>query len=307
MKRLIIPAVILVVIVAVWFIQSKLEHKRITGKSIDNFLELDSAEINRIDTKTSDDAFTFRLDAGRWYIAVDSEHRRADSMAVYNMINVALDLKVGNVISENPERRKDFMVDDSSGNLVKFYHDDRLLNEVIVGKVSNDYAHTYIRKPESNEVYLAEGLITFAYKRKLTQWLDKTMFSFAPGSIQAVEMDADKKAYKLWRGESGWYVGARPYRDSSLADSIQAAVFVATLRTLSAKDFVNAADSGMIDFNNPSLNLTVYLIDGTSRSLTFAAVSEETSRVFCRMPEYNDTYVIYRSAFDNIKKDISLF
>jgi len=307
MKRLIIPAAVLIVIAAAWFIQDKLEHKQIRGKSIENFLEIDREQINRIDIGNAGDILTFRLDNFKWYVTVDSVHRRADSMAVNNMINVASDLKAGNVISQNPERQKDFMVDELSGTFVRFYRDDRLLSDVVVGKVANDYSHTYIRKPESDEVYLAEGLITYAFKRNVTQWLDKTLYSFGADKITAIEIDADKKAWKLWRGDDGWYVGPRPYRDSSLADSMQAAVYVGSMQTLVAGDFVNAADSGMIDFDHPSLNLKIYLADGAVISLTFAALNEGTSRVFCRTPEYDDTFVIYRSKFDNIKKDLSEF
>ncbi|PKK83870.1 MAG: hypothetical protein CVT49_06355 [candidate division Zixibacteria bacterium HGW-Zixibacteria-1] len=307
MKRLIIPAIVLIAIGLAWLIQSRLENKRIRGKTIDNFLEINSEDISRIDVSAPDDTLVFRLDGGHWFVTIYSLYRRADTMAVRNMIRTAVDLKVGNVISQNAERRKDFMVDDTGGNLVQFYRDDRLLSEIIIGKPANDYSHTYIRKPGDDEVYLADGLITFVYRRQKTQWLDKTIFSFAPGSINSVEFDLDRKTYRLWRGDSAWFIGERPYLDSALADSVKTSLFIGTIVNLVANDFVNAADSGLINFDSPSLNLKVSLVDGTTRSLTFAAVNDETNRVFCRTPEYSDTFVLYRSKFDNLKKDLTGF
>ncbi|MEW5922805.1 MAG: DUF4340 domain-containing protein [Candidatus Zixiibacteriota bacterium] len=307
MKRLIIPVAVLVVIGLAWLIQSRLENKRIRGKTYENFLGLSDEEINRIDILGPEDTLMFRLDGANWYVTIDSLYRRADTMAVRNMIKTAIDMKVGNVISQNAERRKDFMVDDTGGNLIRFYRDDRLLSEIIIGKPANDYTHTYIRKPGEDEVYLANGLLTYAYRRQKTQWFDKTIFSIPPVTINSVELDYDKKAYKLWQADSVWFYGERPFRDSSLADTIKTRIFLTSICNLNANDFVNAADSGLIDFDNPSLTLKISLADGTARSVVFSAVNEGTSRVFCRTPDFNDTFVIFRSRFDNLKKDLSGF
>ena len=307
MKRLIIPVAVLVVIGLAWFIQSHLENKRIRGKTYDNFLGLNDSEINRIDILGPEDTLTFRLDGDNWYVTVDSLYRSADTMSIRNVIKTAIDLKVGNVISQNAERRKDFMVDDAGGNLVRFYQNDRLLSEIIIGKPANDFTHTYIRKPGDDEVYLADGLITYAYRRQRTQWFNKTIFFIPPVTVKSVELDYDKKARKLWQSDSIWFYGERPYRDSSLADTIKTRMFLTTLCNLQANDFVNAADSGLIDFDNPSLALKMTLTDGTVKSLVFAAVNESTSRVFCRTPDYSDTFVVFRSRFDNLKKDLAEF
>ena len=307
MKRLAVPAVILIVIAVVWIIQSRLEHKRITGRTVDNFLELNAEDINRIEIKSPRDTLIFGLDAGQWYLTMDTSRRRADSMSVYSIIKIAAEMKVGNIISQNPERQRDFMVDDIAGTLVQIFRDDRMLSEIIIGKPSNDYSHTYVRKPGSEEVYLAEGPISYAFVRPKTQWLDKTIFSFVPGTINSVEFDYGENALKIWRGDSVWYKGSPPYRDSGVTDSIKTDLFLSTLGTLKANDFANAADSGMINFDNPSLTLKVTLTDGTVRSLIFAAENAETSRVFCRMPEYDDIFVVYKSKFENIKKDLSGF
>lgn len=307
MKRLIIPVIVLVIIGLAWFIQSHLENKRIRGKTFENFLGLNDEEINRIDVLGPEDTLSFRLDGGNWYVAVDSLYRPADTMAVRNMIRLALEMKVGNVISQNAERRKDFMVDDTGGNLVRFYQNDRLLSEIIIGKQSNDFSHTYIRRPGDDEVYLADGLLTYAYRRQKTQWFNKTIFSIPPVTVRSVELDYDKQAHKFWLADSVWFYGERPYRDSTLADTIKTRMLLTTLCNLSANDFVNAADSGLIDFDNPSLTLKITLADGSIKSLVFAAVNETTSRVFCRTPDYTDTFVIFRSRYDNLKKDLAEF
>lgn len=297
---------LLVVILAIWIVQSSLEKKRITGRTIDNFLELNPADINRIAVITKSDTLSLQFDRGLWYLGGDTP-RRTDSMAVRNMLSAAVDMKIGNVISQNPEKQQDFAVDSTDGIFAEFYRDDRLLSSIIIGKMANDYAHTYVRKPGSDEVYLAEGLLTYVFNRQRTQWLDKTIFSFVPGSVASVEFMYADRSYRLSVHDTISYIARSPYRDSIIADSAKAATFLNQLTRLNANDFVNASDSGLIDFSEFSLTLNVTLADNTTSTLNFSRVNEESSRVYCRIPGYDETFVIYQSRYQNLKKDFSSF
>jgi len=306
MKRLAIPIAILVVILIIWLVQSKMETNRITGKVIENFLELDANDINKIVIMNNDDTLTFSKEQDNWFL-LDSLPRRADSMAIGNMVTTAAEIRVGNVISQNIERQGDFMVDEIMGNLVRFYRDDILLNEVIIGKMASDRTHTYIRKPDSDEVYLAEGLLSYTFNRQKTQWLDKTIFSFVPGSITNVELIYPDRSLKLFAGDSLWYVAQKPYKDSIMADSIKMGAFLGIIGKLHANDFMNAADSGLVDFDNFSLKANISLIDGTAHSIEFAKVNEDNNRVYCRKSGLNEVFVIYISRFGTLKKKLSDF
>jgi hypothetical protein len=306
MKRLAIPVAILVVILIIWLVQSKMETRRITGKVIENFLELDADDINKIVIINNDDTLTFRNEQDNWFL-LDSLPRRADSMAVSNMVTSAAEIRVGNVISQNIERQGDFMVDKIMGNLVRFYRDDILLNEVIIGKMASDRTHTYIRKPDSDEVYLAEGLLSYTFKRQKTQWLDKTIFSFVPGSITNVELIYPDRSLKLSAGDSLWYVAKKPYKDSVVADSAKLDAFFQLIGRLHANDFINAADNGLIDFDNFSLKINVSLIDGTTHSIEFAKVNEGNNRIYCRKQGLGEVFVINLSRFGVLKKNFSDF
>jgi hypothetical protein len=306
MKRLAIPLVILVVILIAWIVQSNLEKRRISGRIIDNFLELNVNDINKIVIRTKSDTVAFKKDGGHWYVR-DSVPRLADSNSIKNVITTATELKVGNVISQNPERQPDFMVDTLLGNIVSFYNDDKLLSSVVIGKMAQDYAHTYVRKPGSDEVYLAEGMLTYVFNRKSTQWLDKTIFSFSPEALASVEFVYDDRAYKISRSVTDWYVSKRPYKDSILADSMKIKQVIAQVTKLNANDFVNAADSGKIDFDHLSLILNVSLVDGSTHTLDFASVSEETNRVFCRKSGFDETFVVFKSRFGILQKEFKDF
>jgi hypothetical protein len=307
MKRLIIPLGILIVILAIWLVQSKMESKRISGKTIDNFLNLDAERINKIVLHTKNDTLTFYLQGGTWY-AQDTVPRWADTLAINNMITTAVGLKVGNIISQNPDLQTSFQVD-STGNLAEFYDGDRLLSAVLVGKVSSDYSHTYVRKPGSDNVYLAEGLLTYVFNRQRIQWLDRTILSVAPDLIAAVEISYPQEniAYKIFRHDSLWFVAKSPYTDSILADSQKVASYIIQFQSLIASDFTKATDDGLIDFDSLSLVLNLSLVDGATRSVSFAKIVPEGSRVYCRKPDLEEPLVIYKSKYQNLAKRFADF
>ena len=306
MRRLLIPVILLVAIIAVWLIQSNLEEKRITGKTVENFLSLSAADINKITVITSRDSLNLQKNGESRFLQ-GTMPRRADTLAINNILAQASGIKVGNVVSQNPQRQAEFMVGDNNGILVHFYRDDELLNSLIIGKMSNDYAHTYVRKPGSNDVYIADGGLTYTFNRQPTQWLDKTIFSFVPGTIESIEFVYQDKACRLSRGDSYWYISKRPYSDSLMADSLKTRAFVGQINRIVAADFTNATDSGMIDFGDLSLTLTIKLVDGTTHTLRFARVNENSNRIYCRKPDFDDTFVIYKSKFDSFKKEFSDF
>jgi Domain of unknown function (DUF4340) len=307
MKRVIIPAIILIVILAIWYVQNKMESRQMSARTIDNFLGLDPAEINKVTVKTARDTLTFTMENGRWMLQGQMP-RLTDSMAVENMISTAAGIKVGSVISENPERQKDFMVDSVSGNLIRFYSGDRLLNAIIVGKMTPDYTHTYLRKPGSNEVFEGMGMLTYVFSRARNQWLNRTIFAFNPNSVRQVELDYPDKAYRLNFSGSKWYIAKKPYRDSVQADSIKVVTYLARVSNFDGSDFADITDTGKVNFDRISLSLKITLEGETAPHVVdFADTIPDFSRFYCRVPGREDTLVVYKSTYESIKKQFADF
>lgn len=306
MKRLLIPGLILIAIAAIWLFQSKMETKRTSPRSIENFLKLDQEEINRITVKTAADFAAFSLKNGRWYID-DAHPKLADSAAVENMITSSINLKVGNVISENPERQRDFMVDSITGNFIQFYNGDKLLSSIFIGKMTSDYSHSYVRKPGSKEVYLSEGLLTYIFNRRRAQWLNRNILSFQPANVREVEFIYPDKSILIRHSITEWYVSKSPYTDSLPTDSMKTDVFLRQAGNLKASDFANESDSGKINFGLPAMTMKATLLDGTAQTVEFASADSTANRYYCRRPDIEDVFVISGSAYDNMLKEFADF
>lgn len=307
MKRLMIPAIILVAAVIIWLVQSSYEEKRISGAIIENFLELNAAEINRIIIVTPGDTLKFFREDPVWLLENDPLPKRADMMVMNNVIRAAVSITVGNVISENPEQQSLFKVDSVSGVLVGFYNDDKLLNSIIIGKLTGDNAHTYLRIPGSDEVYTSAEVLTYTFNRNRNQWLDKTIFAMNPELIQSVELIHPDNSTKLSFSEGVWYVSNKPYTDKIQADTAKVTGFLRRLCILRGNDFANISDKGNINFEKPALIIDISLPDGSQQIEFSEIIDKELGRYYCRRPNQQDTLVVSMPVFSDINKDFAGF
>jgi hypothetical protein len=306
MKRILIPAVVLVVILAIWIVQSKIEENRIRGKTIENFMKLERGKVNKITIKTASEKLSFFLKDGRWYVDGDVP-KLADSAAIDNMINTAANLRVGNVISENPERQRDFQVDTISGSAATFFDGDRELASIIIGKMTPDFAHSYVRAPGSNDVYLSEGMITYIFNRRRAQWLNRSIFSFQPELAREAEFIYPDKQFHIRKGLDAWYVSKAPYADSLPTDSMKTDVFLRQAGNLKASDFANEADSGKYSFSPPALSIKVSLLNGSTQTVDFSPTDTTANRLYCRQAGSDDVFVISKGLYNNMLKQFADF
>jgi len=105
MKRLVIPIAILAIILVIWLIQSKFESNRMSGKTIENFLDIKADNIDKIFIKNPVDSFTFSLENGVWLMDDSLSPRKCDSLALSSIIVEAANIKAGSVISQTGSDR----------------------------------------------------------------------------------------------------------------------------------------------------------------------------------------------------------
>ena len=307
MKRLIIPAIVLIVAVLIWVLQSSYEKKRISGETVENFLELNQENVNKMAVYSGADSLIFIKENNNWFLQGEKP-QLADGMVMNNVLDAAQSLTVGKVFSENPSLQFSFQVDTVNGTRVEFYDGEQMQSSIIIGKLTQDYTHTYVRRPASNEVYIADGVLTYTFKRKKAQWLDKTIFSIDPETIDNIEILHEKKSYKLWRVDEGWYIAKKPYKDSIIADTSTTEVYLNQLCYLKASDLINANDSGKINFDEISLKLGLNAINGSHYEVEFAEIKDSTAvRFYCRTADREDTLVISKPIFGSLSKEFADF
>jgi hypothetical protein len=300
MKRLLIPLIILAVIVIIWLVQSGLEERKISLKKVENFLDIDIAAVDRIEVITKIDSVMLYKENSRWYLQ-DTIPRLADQNVINNVLDVSDTLQVESIVSQNPENQHEFEVDDKNGMLISFFQGGEKKNSLVVGKMNRGFTHTYIRKPESDDVYLCVGPLSYVFNRPGTGWLDRTILSIMSGNVAVVEFQYPDRSFKLIKKDTSWVVSLPPYIDSTKADTKIVDPLISKLLILEATDFVNAADSGLVDFENPSLVINFELLSGNSETITFGVEYPDGVRRYCVKKGLSEIFVIKRSLYDTFK------
>ncbi len=307
MKRLAFPTLILIIVAAIWLIYSNYESNRISGRTVDNFLGLNPDEVDSITIITPIDTTILYIENERWYLA-DSIPRLAEAPAISNVLAKSSEIEVGDIHSENPARQDEFQVSDNLGIHVSYYSEGKLLNSIIVGKPSQDYQYSYVRLSGEDAVYKAKGVLAFVFARERNQWLDRAIFSFSPDSIAAMEFIYPDKGYRIELTDSVWYLSKISSKEKNVADTAKIRVAKLLISSLKANDFINATDSGKINFDKIAFTLKVRLLDDTAYGLEFSEVKDDAHRHYCRRSDLgDDIFVIFTSVYGSLTRDISHF
>ena len=301
-KKQYISIIILVLLVALYFLVEHRESLMTAPKSVENFLGVDTSQVTKITIGRLGGATTLTRASGNWYVLEGEEHRTADPDAARQLIDMVGGMKVGNVISDNPENQIKFQVDTLTGFTVSLYSGDNLLSAVVIGKMA-DYMHTYVRLRDENKVYIADGMMSHLFNRAPSDWRDKTIFDLPTTQVQSVEFTFGDEHYRVSRTDTVWWISEPPFDGAVEADQDSVSALLSALCALKAGGFATAYDTTEYSFENIGYTATVTMLDGSTRLLEGAVVEEDANRHFVRIPEDNSVFIIFDSPWQKIAKN----
>jgi hypothetical protein len=298
MKKPVVSILVLVLLVVVYLLVEHQRSSNVAPKLVDNFLGVDTTEVTKITIGRLGSALTLEKVAGEWYVMQDEPHKTEANM-MQQLLNILGEMKVGNVISDNPSNQIKFQVDTLTGFTVSIYSGDDILSSVVIGKMA-DYTHTYVRLVDENEVYIAEGMMSHLMNRPPADWRDKTILDLDPNQIQAVEIRFGDQRYAITRADTVWQLQAEATDEVVAVDQDKAIELINSLSSLKADGFATEMDE--YDFSEIGYSAKITLSDGGVNLIEAAIFDEETGRYFLRIPEIKSIFVLYDSSWKNIAK-----
>jgi hypothetical protein len=291
-RSILIPLLILVGLLIIYLLVRSGERQEITPDVTDNFLGIDSGYVNQIVLKKLGSEIRFEKRSDTWFVDDDGRLREAADQAVSGLVDLSYDLSVGEIVSSNPEKRILFQVDSLTGTRLEFYREDTYLAGVIVGKMGPDYSSTYMRKPESNDVYLAEGSYAQLFNRPPSAFMDKTLLELEPGQIRTIEYTGRETNYTIQWLDTAWTVV--PHSDESFtANDAKVERTVRRFSNLTFSEFVDEPAALQIDFNNPELQVVISLADGSEASLALVPEGGESKNYYVKSSADPEPYIVY--------------
>lgn len=303
-KSLLVLVALLLVLLAVFLWSSHSEKEAIAPSEVDNFVALDSGAVNKIEVKKLGSHLEFTRQPDGWYLVDSTRTYKTAAGMVEDIEKLSYGLDVGEMVSDNPEKQMLFQVDTLLATYVQFYRDGNLLGALYVGKAGPSYQETYVRKPGSDEVYLAKGSLSYLFNRPPSGFRDKTLLSLKPDQISTIQLSGKETDYSIMHQDTLWKV-LPAEGEAFVGDQAKIGRLIAQLGNFRFNDFVTNPDSLNISFNKPDFVMEIGLADGTDRRLDFVAEGGDSRNYYVKSSTADEPYVIYDYMVNNLAKKSS--
>ena len=313
-KTTIILAAVLAVQLGIWAIASNDEHH---VEQKEAFLSNDTSEVDFIHISNKDGDVTMERIGAQWKIT-DPYNYPANSRYTNRMLEKLAELELETLITSSKSKFKDYEVDDSTAAYVEIGKKDGVIDKFYSGKPSKNYTHTYMRRADSDEVWLVSGNPRTPLRRRPKDWRDKKILGLDRTLIERILLKHPKETVELVRtissplldttlvqADTSWSVipkRGKPFspEDRSLNRMMN------TFSRMNSTDFRMEGIDEMPDFSKPEFTVEVFLEGGQHVIVDFiqeAPDDEDNTHWLVRKDgDESVIYVIYQSSVKNLRK-----
>ena len=240
--------------------ENKAEYSKI-------FPKFDPENVDKIIIKKFMNTTTIEKQDSGWFVVDSAMTVRADSGNVKSLLKDLGNIEILSLRSQSKKSHFKMKVDTLQGARITLLSGKDTLCDIIIGGMSG-FGLTYVRKPDSDNVYEAKGFLT-RYS-SITDWRDKTIVSVEPESVKSFSFRFPEGGYKLERTDSGWIATDLKSGETVRADSTKVIAVLRSLSRFMAPTFPRLPDdTAGIDFSKPDYEAKILLNDGSEKN--FAA------------------------------------
>jgi hypothetical protein len=298
MKRLGILAAVFLVLALALVVQ-RIQRRQIVVSAPAETLKIDPDRVTRLRIERhGEKPVVLERVAGSWKITSPVEYR-ANEQAVTAVLDALKSLQLEDVISTNPKNQGTYQVD-SMGTRVQAQEGDKTVLEIVVGKNTPDFGHTYVRPASTQDVYRAVGVLSYNFNKRPDDWRDKAILSVNPSNVDKVvlEYPKEKRQVVVARVDSTWTVAADG-KPPEKADSTSASQLVNSAANLTTANFATPEEAAAADFTQPTFRLLVEA-DGGPQTVDFVEAGE--NKVYARKTGDTTTYQLYKPSLNLLMK-----
>lgn len=314
MKRPIaILSIILVVQILVMVLVST-DTNKITKKEA--FLKSDTSKVDYIKIQNDNGTLVMKRIGANWKMTEPIEWK-ANSSYIQTLLEKMADLKLESAITSNEDKYVLYELDGAIAKYIEIGVEGGVIDKFYCGKASENYQHTYVRRADSDEVWMVSGSPRSSFTREPEMWRDKEMLALDKSMIERIKLIFPNDVITLNRtinaggqSDSGFVLPDTSWMatksNGESFEPVEKATnrITNTLKRLNAMKFIDAATDTMPDFSNPEFTIEVYLEGGQKEVLDFIPKADEETRYIARLNGDESTvFVIYQSTVKNLQKD----
>ena len=197
-KKLIILGAVAVIMVLLTVVQSYISNRPVRTMTMDSPLiqGLKTSDIDRIILGPPDKMLTLKKGGDQFFL-VDKDDYPASTRQINNLITSSLDIRIKELITDNPKNFKDLdLTQDTATSVIKFLNaEEELITGILVGKRDEMAKGDYVRL-----ISIDQGIDKKAYLSLNVPFLDMTALSYLDKRLFKTEKQAISKVTVIGPG-----------------------------------------------------------------------------------------------------------
>jgi hypothetical protein len=257
-------------------------------------------QVKKIVVKKSNAITTLENRDNLWCI-LDKEDYPADPAIVEGVIKKIQGFKKINLASRKKDKHSLFEVKEGMGVEVTLLGSEKKeLARFLIGKNGPDFLSTYVRKADSDDVYLYDDYLKGDFDKQVNNWRDKTIVAFNPSEVVTLTISKlkEKETIALTKDTQGNWQLEEPM--SGLAENSPIEKILTTLGNLKAADFADEEkelkDSGI---DNPTYQIAVRLKDNRKKTL-LVGNAKERGQYYAKNDEKKYLFLLDHTTVENL-------
>ncbi|MEW5875663.1 MAG: DUF4340 domain-containing protein [Candidatus Zixiibacteriota bacterium] len=303
MKRnLVTLAVVLLVLWGGWYMYSSSEKKELSVTERHDFFWVDTLKVDSVYFKYAD--WTHLVKRGdRWVVRTPSTEVPANANLLSRVMNSSNTMVLENIISTNPVKSERFEVDTLRGRIMRCFGGGETLAEFVIGKIGGDLSHTYVRRLDSDTVYLARGQFQQLFTMMPDMWKSLTVFEFDSSMVDSIRWSYPDVETKLFRApDRSWLAWRTGMKEPVPADTTSARARLAAMAPLKVDGYHPEGSPGAPTFDTLGLQLIVNTSDGRADTLICNTLPEGSQKTYARRPgREHPIYIFFGPDYGRIK------
>jgi hypothetical protein len=266
------------------------------------FSELQIDEVKKLQVKRAADTGVTLIKRDNDWFVVGEEEYPADPVLVEEAVGKIQRIQKINLASKKKGKHALFEVAEGMATeVLLFGPKEKEIAHLYIGKSGPDLFSTYIRRADSDEVYLLEEHLKGQFEREVNNWRDKRIFDFNAGGATALRIVKEEETIVLSKDtEENWHLEAPV---SSLAEKAEVENVLRAFSSLRAADFAAKEEIGESGIDNPTHRISVELKDGQKKTLLVGNLKGE-HQYFAKNEEKKYIYVMYKSTLENLTPEV---
>ena len=287
-STILLIATLLVLVAIVYFFLPSEKEREASYKIPVVSVAIDSASIVKIEVKQPARSVVIENIGGIWTVTTPLR-AAADPIAVAQLLNGLSKFKVGSHISSNPDRQRLFQVD-SAGTFLSLTDRSGKVVSMIVGKMGPSFSEIYFRLPDSKDVYLGNGIDSWAINKNLKDWRNRYIIRTPSEEINEISIATGSKIFIFRREGGAWKLGDK------IVETTEMNPLLNTLSNMRADDFIDST----ADLKSKPITLNIKA--GNNISLNLYPTSADSVHYIVQSSASNQLYVVSKWTVQQLLK-----